>query len=120
RAVLIERDNARFAALRRTHAGRDGVIALNRMVGWEGRDRLDEILATTAIPPDFDVLCIDIDGNDYHVWAALDRYRPKVVVIEYNPTIPNEIAFVQAPDPAVAQGASLAAVAELGERKGYR
>ncbi len=119
-AVLIESDADRFAALEREHAGRDGVIALHRTVGFAGPDRLDALLAATPIPRDFDLLCIDIDGNDYHVWEAVAEYRPKLVVIEYNPTIPNEVDFVQARDPTVAQGASLAALNRLAQAKGYR
>jgi hypothetical protein len=120
RAVLIESDLERFAALGRTHAAREGITALHRLVGFEGPDRLDVLLGATAIPRDFDLLCIDIDGNDYHVWEALTEYRPKLVVVEYNPTIPNEVEFVQARDPTVAQGASLAALAALAAGKGYR
>ena len=37
-------------------------------------------------------------GADYHLWASLQdtSYAPKVVVIEFNPTIPNNVLFVQA------------------------
>ena len=119
-AVLIESDRMRYDALLRTHSGRDGVTALHRLVGFDGPDRLDAILASTPIPEDFDLLSVDIDGNDYHVWEALERYRPKLVVIEFNPTIPNEIDFVQPRDLAVSQGSSLAALARLATAKGYR
>lgn len=119
-AVLIEADPVRFAALQRTYAGRDGVTPLRRVVGFEGSDRLDAILSATPVPPDFDLLSIDIDGNDYHVWEALTHYHPKLVVIEYNPTIPNEVDFVQLRDLAVRQGSSLTAIARLGAAKGYR
>jgi hypothetical protein len=119
-AVLIESDRVRYEALVRTHSARDGVTALHRQVSFEGPDRLDEILAPTRVPPDFDLLSIDIDGNDYHVWEALQRYRPKLVVIEFNPTIPNEIDFVQPRDLAVSQGSSLTAVARLAAAKRYR
>lgn len=119
-AVLIESDAERFAALERTHAGRSGVTALHRLVGFEGADRLDLILAPTSVPADFDLLSIDIDGNDYHVWDSLEHYRPKLVVIEFNPTIPNEIDFVQSRDMAVSQGSSLTAIARLATAKGYR
>src|SRR5262249_4602970 len=71
------------------------------------------------IPLDFDFLSIDIDGNDYHVWNAVARYRPKVVCIEFNPTVPTEVHWVQRADPRLKQGASLLAVAELGKEKGY-
>jgi hypothetical protein len=121
RAVLIEYDSKRFEALRRKHGGgHSAVIVLNRLVSFEGPDRLDRILADTPVPRNFDLLSIDIDGNDYHVWDALQEYRPKLVVIEFNPTIPNEVDFVQARDMSVAQGSSLTAIARLANAKGYR
>lgn len=118
--VLIEGDPERFQALRRTHAGRANIVALNRLVGFEGPDRLDAMLAATTIPQDFDLLSIDIDGADYHVWEAVRDYRPKLVVIEFNPTIPNEVDFVQPRDLRVSQGSSLTALARLARDKGYR
>ncbi len=119
-AVLIESDPTRFAALRRTYADRPGIIALNRAVSFEGSDCLDRILAETPIPRTFDLLSVDIDGNDYHVWDACKQYKPKLVVIEYNPTLPNEVDFVQPRDLRVRQGSSLTAMARLGRSKGYR
>jgi hypothetical protein len=119
-ALLIESDPARFTALQRTHAGRSGVIALQRVVGFEGLDRLDRILADTPVPRDFDLLSIDIDGNDFHVWEAVEDYRPKLVVIEFNPTIPNEVDFVQPREKAITQGSSLTAITRMAKAKGYR
>jgi hypothetical protein len=92
---------------------------VNAFVGFTEADGLDAILARTPIPEDFDVLSIDIDGNDYHVWNAVTRYRPRVVVIEYNPTIPTAIDFVQPPDLSINQGASITALNRLAAQKGY-
>ena len=36
------------------------------------------------IPTEFDLLSIDVDGNDYHLREAIDMYRPRVIVQEYN------------------------------------
>ncbi|HEY3775421.1 MAG TPA: hypothetical protein VGL69_20630 [Solirubrobacteraceae bacterium] len=119
-AVLIESDPVRFASLRATHRDRPAVHTLQRMVGFDGEDSLDRLLADTPAPIDFDLLSIDIDGNDYHAWEAVREYRPKLVVIEFNPTIPNEVDFVQPRAPAVRQGASLTAIARLAREKGYR
>src|SRR5579872_1690072 len=77
------------------------------------------MLVGTPIPRDFDLLSIDIDGNDYHAWAAVKTYRPKAVVIEFNPTIPNEVDFVQEPVTHLNHGASLAALVRLAREKGY-
>ncbi len=119
-AVLIEADASLFEALERRHAGTPRVHVLHKLVGFEGSDRLEAILAGTPLPPDFDLLSIDIDGNDFHVWEALGTYRPKLVVVEYNPTIPNEIDFVQPRDMTIMQGSSLTALTRLAHTKGYR
>ena len=39
---------------------------MHARVGQSANDALDYLLRT-AIPLDFDVLSVDIDGNDYHV-----------------------------------------------------
>jgi hypothetical protein len=118
-AVLIEADRARFEDLQRNYAHRNNVIPINKFIGVGEQDNLDQILSTTPVPLDCDLLSIDIDGNDYHVWKAFARYKPKVIVIEFNPTIPTHIHFVQEADPSINQGASLAALVELGKAKGY-
>jgi hypothetical protein len=117
-AVLIEADKKRFHELQRNYS-QNNVTTINRFVGFEEGDNLDQILSDTPIPYDFDILSIDIDGNDYHVWKCVSKYRPKVVVIEFNPTIPTHIRFVQPADPSINQGASLLSLVELGKEKGY-
>lgn len=119
-AVLIEADPARVERLREANAGRPAVTVIEGYVGWEGATTLDNLLAGTGIPEGFDLLSIDIDGNDYHVWKAVRRHRPKVVVIEFNPTIPDDVVFVQDPGESVRKGSSARALVELAREKGYR
>jgi hypothetical protein len=76
-------------------------------------------LRKTDIPEDFDVLSIDIDGNDYYVWEATVEYKPKVVIIEFNPTIPNSVEFVQPKDFCVTQCSSILSITKLAKSKGY-
>ena len=118
-AVLIEGSTARFQDLKKTFADNPKVVPVNTFVGYGPDDNLDAILAKTAIPKNFDVLSIDIDGNDYHVWEAVRAYRPKVVVIEFNPTIATPLEYVQPRDPSVMHGSSLLSLAKLGRAKGY-
>lgn len=118
-AVLIEGNQDKFRALHKNYAGHRQVVTVNQYVGFDARDGLDAILARTSIPRDFDFLSIDIDGNDYHIWNAVVKYRPKAVCIEFNPTIPPEVSFVQPADRSVNQGSSLAALVELGKKKHY-
>ena len=42
-----------------------------------------------------------------------------MVCIEYNPTIPTEVAFVQRSEPQISHGASLLSLVRLGKEKGY-
>jgi hypothetical protein len=116
--VLIEGNADRVAKLEEAHRG-GNVTVKNAFVGWSGDNTLDAILSDTAIPQDFDLLSIDIDGNDFHVWKEIRKYEPRIVVIEFNPTASNQLYFVQDPDPDINQGCSLLALIELGKLKGY-
>lgn len=118
-AVLIEGSEERFADLEESFKHNEKVTPINAFVGFGADDGLDQILAKTSIPTDFDVLSIDIDGNDFHVWKAVRLYNPRVVVIEYNPTIPTEVEFVQAADASLNHGSSIASIVKLGRSKGY-
>ena len=113
-AVLIEADKHKFQNLQKNYAQKNNVMTICRFVGFTKEDNLDHILSATPVPLNFDLLSIDIDGNDYYMWKSVAKYRPKLVVIEFNPTIPTSIRFVQ-PN----QGASLLALVELAKEKGY-
>ncbi len=118
--VLIEADPTYAEKLKEVYKDTPRAHCFNEFVKFEGEHSLDSILARTPIPRDFDLLSVDIDGNDYHIWDSLSQYNPRVVVIEFNPTIPNDISFIQPQDMSVQQGSSLKALAELGAKKGYR
>ncbi len=97
----------------------DNVTCFTDSVSWEGENTLDNILGRTSIPHDFDLLIIDIDGNDYHVWEALSRFMPKIIMIEYNYGFPHDVSFVQEKDPECYYGSSVLALYELAKKKGY-
>lgn len=117
--VLIEGDRERFELLRRNFCTNPRVRGFNCLVGMTAADGLDPILRNTPIPLDFDLLSIDVDGNDYHCWDAVTQYKPKVVLIEFNPTIPDAVEFVQPRDPQKNWSSSLLSIVLLGKRKGY-
>jgi hypothetical protein len=71
------------------------------------------------------VLSIDVDGNDYYLWEALETIRPRLVVIEYNASLDPRRPLVQpysssGSDGTAFFGASIAALRRLGLAKGYR
>lgn len=82
-------------------------------------------LEAALVPAEFDLLSVDVDRNTYYVWAALTAYRPRVVVVEYNSTMPPSDEWVVAYDPARSWnrtnyfGASLKSLELLGRRLGY-
>ena len=60
-----------------------------------------------------------MEGNDYNLWNSLRGFEPRVVMVDFNPTVPNDVLFAQEDDPGVHHGASLRAFVELGRQKGY-
>lgn len=117
--VLIEGDKKRCVSLKETYKNNSKIECICSMVSFEGESSLDELLGKTSIPQSFDLLSIDIDGNDYHIWDSIKKYEPQVVIIEFNPSIPSDIVFIQKKDMSVQHGSSLRAFKELGKRKGY-
>jgi hypothetical protein len=118
RAVLIEADPAKCKALSQ-NLPQSSVVKMNRFVSFEGPSTLDGLLSETDIPMTFDLLSIDIDGNDYYILESLQKYRPILVCIEFNPTIPNAVDYVQPKDFRVKHGSSAKSIAALAASKGY-
>jgi hypothetical protein len=120
--VLIEMDPERFEDLEK-NMSEYKCVCINAMVGYEGNSKLDFILGQTDIPQDFDLLSIDIDGNDYQVWQSVDKYKPKVVIIEINSSIFPGVDLINDPDhpfELFVSGSSVSAINKLGITKGYR
>lgn len=85
--VYIEGDEAEFKRLTRNCTGLQTHLFNFKI----DRDRgLDEVLSQTGAPTDIDLVSIDVDGQDFYVWNATLRYRPRVVVIEFDPINPDE------------------------------
>lgn len=89
-------------------------------------ENINDLFEKYHLPNDFDLLSIDIDYNDFHIWKVIDeKFRPSVVLIEYNAThLPNEDKVVKyrpyfAGDGTNYFGASILALYHLGRSKGY-
>ncbi len=97
---------------------------------WFTRDNVNRVLASAGVPAEVDVLSLDIDGNDLHLWNAM-TLRPRILICEFNNAVPSELALTipyqpdfdyaaLPPDQALFRSASLAAYVAVGRRKGYR
>jgi len=122
RALLIEGDEARFNTLKESMNSFKKVICEKAFISLNEGQELDSILKKNLVQSDFDLLSIDIDGNDYWVWAEL-KYRPKVVIIEYNSNWEERISIpydeLHCWDESQFFGASASALERLGHYKGY-
>jgi hypothetical protein len=116
---FIEGDPDRFEDLQRHHKDNSRLSLVNAFVATHGCNSLDDLLDRAQAPKSFDFLSIDIDGQDFHVWKSLQSHVPDLVVIEFNPTIPAHVIYVQEDDPSLNRGCSLTALVELGTEKGY-
>jgi hypothetical protein len=121
--AYMESDDGAYAALERRFAGNRRVTTLHAAVE---PDTVEALFERAGVAQETDLLSIDVDGNDYWIWRALERFRPRVVVIEYNGALdvrePRVMPYTPgfAWDGTTGYGASLAALEELGAEKGYR
>ena len=117
--LLCEADPMRANQSAELYKDRQDVRVVSALITSEGNNSLQSILQNNSISCDFEFLSIDVDGNDYHIWKSLGtHYNPRVVCIEFNPTIPNHIVFIQENNIVKQQGSSLLALVELGETLG--
>ena len=93
------------------------------------KDNINDILREHGVVGEIGLLSIDIDGNDFWLWRAIEVISPVIVVIEYHHrfgkdaavTVPYDESFDRwrSSRPMIYFGASLRALCLLAERKGY-
>ena len=118
KALLIEPNIKKYNELCKNFPSKE-IIKLNNFVEVEGKNSLDNLLKKNNFNLNFDFLSIDVDSIDYYIFKSLNIYKPKLICIEYNPTIPNEIYFIQKNSGSINQGSSAKALIELASKKKY-
>ena len=93
------------------------------------RENINQLIRKNGITGDIGLLSVDIDGNDYWVWEAINCISPRIVVCEYNSlfgrsrkvTSVYSASFVasKAHHSGLYWGASIAALSHLADAKGY-
>jgi len=92
------------------------------------KDNINELIRRAGFDPDLGLLSVDIDGNDYWVWEAINSIQPRIVVSEYNSvlgldpvSIPYQADFfrTKAHYSNLYYGCSLSALTHLAGKKGY-
>ena len=117
-AIYIENDEKKFKDLKKTVKEYPKILAINKTIEryTHSNNSLTKVLEQTKIPIDFEVLSIDIDSYDLDVWETLEKYRPKIVVIEVNSSI--KPGIIQRHNENN-QGNSFSATVNVGKKKGY-
>lgn len=102
---------------------------LTAVCAFVDKENINEIFLKNNFSGDIGLLSIDIDGNDYWVWEAIDVVDPAIVVVEYNSLFGSKAKVSTPYDPAFERtkahysnlyfGASLAALCSLAKHKGY-
>jgi hypothetical protein len=98
---------------------------LKWLVSFVRKENISELFEQLGIPEEFDLLSLDIDQNTYYAWEGLQRYRPRVVVLEYNAAIPADVNWKVRYEPhrtwdgSQNFGASLKAFELLGRQLEY-
>jgi hypothetical protein len=97
---------------------------------WITRENVNELIADSGITGEIDLLSIDIDGNDYYIWEAIEVVQPRVCIFETHNMIPADLCLTIPYSPdfnAMAKrgpekdfrSVSLGAMDKLSRRKGY-
>ncbi len=122
KALGIEADPQKFGLLQRVYRKFPKANAANSLASPHN---ITALLRQFKIEPNFGVLCLDIDGNDYWVLdAILANFRPGLVVTEINENIPPPLRFVVKFDPNFQlryhfYGYSIAALEDLCAKHEY-
>lgn len=115
-AYLIESDLPSYQNLVQNVANYP-CIPVFRTVGISPNDSLEVILSQIGLNSTIDILSIDIDGNDYYIFDSLIKLRPRLILCEYNPTIPAHLDIYASYNNYM--GCSVAAIQRVAKNKGY-
>lgn len=93
------------------------------------RDNIASLINEQNFATDVGLLHIDLDGNDYYIWKAIQEIRPIIVIVEYNSlfgidrpiSVIYDDGFIRgsAHYSTLFWGSSLLSLYQLAEEKGY-
>jgi len=119
----IDSDGRFLTTMEKSENFQDG--CLKSAVSFVSRENIAGVFGGLGVPKEFDLLSLDIDQNTFYIWEGLTGFRPRVVVVEYNASIPPDIEWKVRYDPKRAWdgtrnfGASLKSYELLGRQLGY-
>lgn len=123
---VIDGDSANIASHERERLS--NFFDIVGMASFITKDNINDLMRSSGFGGPVDILSVDIDGNDYWVWKAIDSIDPILIICEYNClfgfessyTVPYEADFVRGRNgPFSLYGTSLLSANDLAESRGY-
>jgi len=103
--------------------------SINAVNEFITKENINSLLHKSGFDYDLGLLSIDIDGNDYWILDAIEMYKPRILICEYNAifgnkekvTVPYKEDFVKNKEhfSSLYFGASLPAIIFAAKKKGY-
>jgi len=78
KALLVDGDNHGMEEVKEHFVSKENVL---------------DIFKQYEVPESFDLFCIDLDGNDIYILdQVLKKYKPNVIIAEFNPIFPPDVS----------------------------
>jgi hypothetical protein len=128
---LFDGNEARIRGARKFFAGKQDTLLRQPAVrhAWITAENVNDLLTDAGAFGEVDLFSLDIDGNDYWVWKAIEVIRPRLLVLETHAPIPSDLSLTiryrpdfycwDKPEPDY-RSVSLKAMTKLCAAKGYR
>ena len=85
--IQVEMEPLAFERLQLRYKDNDRVQTFNHKITANGEHTLEGVLDQAKAPIDLDLLVLDIDSQEYYLFNSLSKYRPRVVMCEFDPLI---------------------------------
>jgi hypothetical protein len=118
KGILIENNEVHVRKIKKLNINED-IKVINCTVEIEGENSIDSIL-DKVLKKNIEVgyMSIDIQSYDYYLLEKL-KVKPQIISIEFNPSIPPYIDYVDPPGQVYLK-CSAKAIEKLAQKKGYK
>jgi hypothetical protein len=131
---LFDGDQANISAANRFFRSQKDCFAYPPVLTnvWITAENVNDLLTRSGCAGEVDLFSLDMDGNDYWIWNAIEAINPRLLVLETHNGIPSDksltIEYKADFDSGWSKigaeqeyrGASLLAMQRLCKRRGYR
>jgi hypothetical protein len=117
RALLIEPADSLYPRLHSEAQPFPQVRTMHRSVAPSGPGGIDDLLEQAGIEH-VDYMSIDVDGDDWWIFSGMAA-RPRIISIEFNPTIPPHLD-IRPRGPGFRMGVGALTMKRTAEERGYR